>query len=78
MKGDTKWITKKMVRWSVVDTLHQVLTLPQAMRKKLTGSLGGISQRAACISKKKWFRLLGMLRSAVPTIAGAVEMFIRI
>ena len=34
--------------------------------------------RAARVSKHKWFRLLGLLRSGVPTISGAAVMFIRL
>ena len=46
-----------------------ILTLPSMHRGKLVDSLAAIPNQAAIVPKKKWYRLLRILRRAVPEIS---------
>ena len=78
VKGNAEGSAKKIVQGWQINTVHQILTLPQASRYKLIRELEGIPPRSMHISKRKWFHLLGVIYSAVPTIAGASGTFTRL
>ena len=77
-KGDTAWSTQKVVlRWTI-DTVKQVLTLPDDRNTNLLAMLDTTTPIARRCSRRRWHKLLGTLRSTVPAIAGAAGMFTRL
>ena len=50
--------------------------LLQIHKERLSSIPESIPQRAAILSKRKWFCLLGILHSAVPEISWVAGMFI--
>ena len=55
-----------------------MLTIQQTREGNITHALESIPKRLYRDSKFKWFRLLGVLLSAVPYIAGESRMFSRL
>ena len=74
-KGDAAWSTKKVILGWAIDTEKQVLTLPEDRKASLLALLDTVSPSASRCSQRRWHKLLGTLRSTVPTIAGAAGMF---
>ena len=66
-----------VIGWDI-DRVNQVLTLPQSRRVNLSSSLENVSPRAARVSKRKKFHLLGLLLIAITKIAGLVGILSRI
>ena len=77
-KGDAAWSTQKIVLGWAIDTVKQVLTLPDDCKTNLLALLDTISPSASRCSRRCWHKLLGTLRSTVPAIAGAAGMFTRL
>ena len=65
-KRGGNWSTKIILFIWEIDTNQKFLTLLQAWKDKLSDALAGIPPKADQMFKKKWFCLLGSLRSAVP------------
>ena len=77
-KGDAAWSMQKVVlRW-VIDTVKQILTLPDDRKRNLLSLIDTIPPRASRCSRSCWYKLLGTLRSTVPAIAGAAGIFTRL
>ena len=77
-KGDTPWSTKKVVLGWAIDTVKQVLTLPEDRKSNLLTLLDTTPPSASRCSRRRWHKLLGTLCSTVPAIAGAAGMFTRL
>jgi hypothetical protein len=73
-KGDTCYSTnKRLLGWDI-DTHQMQLSLPQHQFNSMaTLFRHGISVK--CTSKRKWSKLLGVLRSSSPAIYGASHLF---
>ena len=76
-KGDIKWGRQKTVFDWAINTFNQVFTLPQVRRENIYSRLEPHPQEARA-SKQKWFLLFVLLRSSVPPISVAADMFIRL
>ena len=55
-----------------------VLNLSQAIRDKMYSALEGMPKISKRISRRKWFRLLVLLRSDIQAIPEAMGIFIRL
>ena len=77
-KGDAAWSTQKVVLGWAINTVKQVLTLPDDHKTNLLDLLDTIPPSASRCSRRRWKKLLRTLRSTVPAIAGAAGMFTRL
>ena len=77
-KGDTAWSTQKDVLGWAIDTVKQVLTLPEYCKRNILSLLDTIPPSASRCSRRRCHKILGTLRSTVPDIAGAAGMFTRL
>ena len=78
LKYDAQWSTKKTVLGWAIDISQNIFMLPSTCREKLVYSLSAIPNQARRVIKKKYYRLLGIFCSAVPSIVGADGMFRRL
>ena len=77
-KGDAALSTQKVVLGWAINTVKQVLTLPADRNTNLLSLLDTIPPSASRYSRRRWYKLLGTLRSTIPAIAGAAGMFTRL
>ena len=77
-KGDAAWSTQKVVLGWAIDTVKQLLTLPDDRKTNLLALLDTILPSASRCSRRRWHKLLETLRSTVPAISGAAGMFTRL
>ena len=80
-KGDATWSTQKVVLGWAIDTVKQVLTFPEDIKIKLLDLIDPPTTpppRTSQCSRRCWNKLLGTLRSTIPTISGASGMFTRL
>ena len=64
-----------MILGWAIDTVQKVLTLPYGFREKVVNTLVAITPNDHICSQCRWHRLLGILRTAVLTIATTDDMF---
>ena len=73
--GDAFWTTrKKMIGW-IVDTAQFTIELPAVRAEKLRTALALFPRHLRRTSAKKWYRLLGILRSVVDVLPGGMGLF---
>ena len=77
-KGDAAWSTQKVILGWAIDTVKQVLTLPDDCKTNLLALLKTTPPSARQCSKKRWHKLLGTLCSTISTIPGAAGMLTRL
>ena len=77
-KGDAAWSTQKVVLGWAINTVKQVLTLPDDRKTNLLALLDTTPPSAIRCSRRRWHKLLGTLCSIVPAISGAAGMFTRL
>ena len=77
-KGNAAWSTQKVVLGWAINTVKQVLTLPDDRKTNLLALLDTTPPSASRCSRRRWHKLLVTLRSTVPAIAGAAGMFTRL
>ena len=77
-KGDTIWITNNLVLGWSINTVEQVLALPKLSKEKFPQELETVPKRAVRVSKRKFFRLIGIICSSFPVVSGLLVMFSRI
>lgn len=76
--GDCSWGTSKLVLGWVVDTIAMTIALPAHRRLRLWELLDGIPLSQKRTSVKKWYKLLGELRSMSIALPGSRSMFGRL
>ena len=70
VKVDTKWGTKKIFLGQEINTIHQGSpTPPQKMRDNIYNALAVIPRNTDKVSNRKWFLLLGTMKTAAPETA---------
>ena len=74
-KSDAAWSTQKVILGWAIDTVKQVLTLPDDRKTNLLDLLNTTLPSVSQCPRQLWHKLLGTLRSTVPAIAGASGMF---
>jgi hypothetical protein len=73
-QGDVTWSTRKRILGWDVDTYNMSLQLPQHRLHNMVNLLTPLlTQRRS--SRRKWQRLLGVLRSSSPALYGTVHLF---
>ena len=77
-KADATWSTQKVVLGWAIDTVKQVVILPDERKTNLLALLDTIPPSASRCSQRCWHKLLGIICSTVPAIAGAAGMFTRL
>ena len=77
-KGDTAWSTHNVVLCWAIDTVKQVITLPEDRKRNLLALLNTTPPSASRCSRQLWHKLLGTLRSTVPYISGVAGIFTRL
>ena len=74
-KGGSVWSTQKFVLGWSIDTVKQVLTLPDNRKTNLLALLKTIPPSSSRCSQRRWHKLLGTLSSTVLAISGEAGMF---
>ena len=74
-QGDRAWSTRKTVIGWELDTIYHLLCLPPTRRDKVASTLAAIPLEAHTTSLIKWRKLLGIMRSITPAVAGSRGMF---
>ena len=73
-KGDSTWATQKILLGWVIDSVRGTIHLPQHRVQRLTEMLKEVEGQRR-VSRKRWRKLLGELRSMMLAIPGAEGMF---
>ena len=73
-KGDASWPRKKKILICYIDIEAHLLRLSEARAAKVHDAIPASAQ---ICSLRKWPRLLSLLRSITPVVAGSQGMFIR-
>ena len=73
-QGDSTWATQKILLGWVIDSVRGTIPLPQHRVPHLTTMLQEVEVQRQ-VSKKRWSKLLGELRSMMLVIPGAEGMF---
>jgi hypothetical protein len=73
-KGDACFSTTKRILGWDIDTYHMLLKLPQHRLDHLVELLTEILHKRR-LSRKRWYKLLGFLRSTSPALYGAQHLF---
>ena len=66
-----------MLGW-IVDTVQFTIELPAVWAEKLRTALALFPRHLRRTSAKKWYRLLGILRSVVDILPGGMGLFCRL
>ena len=75
LKGDCSWSTMKVVLGWLIDTVNQTIHLPAHRVERLGEILTSIPPSQKRTSLKKWYRVLGELRSMSLALPGARHLF---
>ena len=78
LKVHSLWRKKAIVLGWLIDTSQKILTLLSTLRGKLSGALAAILNILERVWKKKWYQILGILRSTVPKISEVEILFSRL
>jgi hypothetical protein len=78
LKGDCSWSTVKMVLGWIVDTVNMTIQLPPHRVERLWEILNSIPRSQKRTSVKKWYKVLGELRSMSIALPGSRNMFGRL
>ena len=73
-QGDSTWATQKILLGWVIDSVRGTIHFPQHRVTRLTTMLKEVEGQRR-VSKKRWRKLLGELRSMMLAIPGAKGMF---
>ena len=74
-KGDCSWSTIKLVLGWIIDTVSMTIHLPPHCLERLADILASIPATQKRNSLKKWYKVLGELRSMALALPGARNMF---
>ena len=74
-KGDCSWSTCKVVLGWLVDTVAMTITLPEHRVQRLAEILNQIPKTQKRVGVKKWYKMLGELRSMALALPGARHLF---
>lgn len=74
-KGDCSWSTCKVVLGWLVDTVAMTITLPDHRVQRLAEILTQIPKTQKRVGVKKWYKMLGELRSMALALPGARHLF---
>ena len=74
-KGDAAWTTRKRMLGWIIDTVRMTMTLPQSRREKIEKLLALFPRSKRRTTSKRWYKLLGVLRSIVKVIPGGMGLF---
>ena len=74
-QGDVSWTTCKTVLGWLVNTVSMTIQLPEHRQQRLAEILSSIPSTQRRISKKKWHKVLGELRSMAIALPGARGLF---
>ena len=72
---DGVWSTRKMILGWDMDTIFHLLRLPHRQQEKVAAVLSAIPRKARTNSLRKWLKLLGLLCSITPAVAGSRGTF---
>ena len=73
--GDGAWSTRKTVLGSYLNIIYHLLCLPPRQQEKAAAALAAILRKACTTSLRKWSKILWLLHSITPAVAGSREMF---
>jgi hypothetical protein len=73
-KGDACFSTSKRILGWDIDTVNMHISLPLHRLQSMTESLTNLLQHKR-VSRKKWHKILGVLRSTTPALYGAHHLF---
>ena len=74
-KGYMVFKFMKLVLGWIIDTLILTISLPTSQLQKLQAALEAIPLTQCRTSRRKWERLVGILRSILPSLMGVGELF---
>ena len=77
-QGDCSWSTIKTVLGWVIDTINLTIHLPPHRVERLWEILDSIPRSQKRTTVKKWYKILGELRSMAVALPGARNMFSRL